>query len=175
MSGHLNAVKQVGFNYDDRFLVSQSEDLVINVWKTSVAYDLKKQKNKRKYTVGIVVYSPDGNSLAAGNSDNSIELWNLQNYTSIKVLEGHLKPVTCMNFSNNGKRLASGSDDLTVKVWSMENFTELSSFSGHTGTILTVKFSPNDKHIASGGKDKIIRIFNVEKEQDVKILKGHKL
>ena len=67
--------------------------------------------------VRSVAFSPDGNTLASGSSDNTIKLWNLRRNQVIATLTGHSNPVYSVAFSPDGNTLASGSGDNTIKLW----------------------------------------------------------
>jgi WD40 repeat protein len=68
--------------------------------------------------VSSVAFSPDGKTLAAGDADDTIRLWNVTTRQQIGgPFTGHGGSVTSVAFSPDGKTLASGSYDLTVRLW----------------------------------------------------------
>jgi hypothetical protein len=64
-----------------------------------------------------VAFNPDGKTLASGNQDGTIELWDVATGKEQATLERHLGFVCSVAFSPDGKTLASGSDDSTIKLW----------------------------------------------------------
>ena len=65
-----------------------------------------------------MAFSPDGKTLATGNADDTVRLWDVATHRQIgRPLTGHTEPVNSVAFSPDGKTLASGSDDGTVRLW----------------------------------------------------------
>jgi WD40 repeat protein len=65
-----------------------------------------------------VAFSPDGEWLASGSSDQTIRLWEINDPGAEPVvLSGHDSSVWSVAFSPDGEWLASGSDDRTIRLW----------------------------------------------------------
>ena len=71
--------------------------------------------------VNSVAFSPDGNYIASGSSDNTVRLWNVETgEAALKPFEGHKDEVGCVVFSPNGEYIASGSSDHTIRLWNIK-------------------------------------------------------
>jgi WD40 repeat protein len=70
--------------------------------------------------IAATALSPDGNILATGSWDHSIQLWDAKNLTHIGSLKGHLNEVWSVAFSPDGKRILSGAKDGGVFLWPLD-------------------------------------------------------
>ena len=119
--------------------------------------------------VTSLIFSPDGKTLASGNIDNTIILWDVEKQQPIgQPLTGHTGEVYSVAFSPDGKTLASGSADKTIILWDAEKQQPIGQpLTGHTGEVYSVAFSPDGKTLASGSADNTVILWNVEKRQQI--------
>lgn len=68
-------------------------------------------------SVNCLAFSPDGKTLAAGGSDETVKFWDVSNGRELAILAGHTGRINSVAFSPDGKTLASVSDDRTVRLW----------------------------------------------------------
>ena len=66
-------------------------------------------------------FSPDGERIVSGGSDNTLKVWDAQTGQETLTLKGHSSVVRSVSFSTDGKRIVSGSHDKTVKVWDISS------------------------------------------------------
>ncbi|HWA97405.1 MAG TPA: SUMF1/EgtB/PvdO family nonheme iron enzyme [Pirellulales bacterium] len=83
----------------------------------------------RVATIYGMAFSPDGKTLATGDSMGIVKLWNVATRTPTATLSGHTDAVISVAFSPDGKRLASGArqidgKDGSVRVWDVATGTE---------------------------------------------------
>jgi WD40 repeat protein len=104
--------------------------------------------------VTSLALSPDGQWLATGTRNGSVNLWDLIRQELAFSLEGggingHKQEIKCLAFSPNGEWYASGSEDGMVKVINRQKNT-VYSFIDHGERITSLDFSAtNDKVISS--------------------------
>jgi len=103
---------------------------------------------------GALAYSPDGKTVASGNSDNgTLRLWNVADPKSPQlqfVLDAHEQArsrrgtVHAVAFAPDGRVLVSGGDDGVVRFWNLsdEKPTERSTLR-LDGPVSSVNFSPD--------------------------------
>ncbi|MFN5397117.1 MAG: AAA-like domain-containing protein [Pseudanabaena sp.] len=131
-------------------------------------------QEKNRFThngiVFIVVFSPDGKTIATGSGDKTVKLWNLEG-KELQTLTGHSDRVWSVAFSPDGKTIATGSWDTTVKLWNLEG-KELQALTGHSDKVFSVAFSPDGKAIATGGWDNTVKLWNLE-GKELQTLIGH--
>jgi len=112
--------------------------------------------------VRSVAFSPDGNTLASGSSDQTIKLWRVRDGRLMKTITGHGNWVRSVAFSPDGNTLASGSYDNTIKLWRVSDGKLMKTLTGHGSSVLSVAFSPDGKTLASGSEDNTIKLWGVE-------------
>jgi WD40 repeat protein/transcriptional regulator with XRE-family HTH domain len=116
--------------------------------------------------------SPDGQTIAVGDSSGNIYLWNINTTQLLATFTGHIGWVWSVAFSPDGKTLASSSSDSSIRLWSIQSGRCLQVLTEHTGSVWSVSFSPDGQRLASGSDDQTVRLWNLE-GQCLHILQGH--
>jgi WD40 repeat protein len=103
-----------------------------------------------------VAFSPDGEMLAAGNFDGTIQLFSVSDGSLLRTMRAPLpndpykKNANTISFRADGRVLASGHDDGNVRLWQVSTGTLLRTLKGSSGRVLSVSFSPNGQMLAMG-------------------------
>ncbi|HLO83496.1 MAG TPA: serine/threonine-protein kinase [Nostocaceae cyanobacterium] len=126
-------------------------------------------------SINTLAISPDGQTLASGDDNKTIKLWDLKTQQLLADIVGHNQPVTSVAFSPDGQILASASDDKTIKLWQISSLKEICTLTGHNHFIKSLAFSPDGQLLASGSWDKTIKIWDVKTGQEISTLTGHQL
>ncbi len=108
-----------------------------------------------------VEFSSDGNILAAGNYNTTIQLW-YKGRTRKGTLKGHKSGVNSIAFHPNNRLLVSGSYDNTVKLWNVDTESQIFTLIGHSDVVNSVTFNPDGTYIASGSADKSIILWDID-------------
>ncbi|KAK5718094.1 hypothetical protein LTR17_015882 [Elasticomyces elasticus] len=122
--------------------------------------------------VTCLMFSPDGQTVASGSSDNVIKLWTDEGMVQRK-LDGHVGGILDLIFSPDSRRLASASEDNTAKLWDPTSRTMLHSFDGHLGSVRRVRFSSVGHLLASCSDDRTIRLWDTSTGSSLATLRGH--
>lgn len=143
---------------------------VITLWSTSTGR-LARRFESQQRTVSDLIFSPDGQTLATANGDQTVSIWEVatgKELFSFKTNQPALNqqqqqqrmamgyPPTgsvAMTFSPDGRFLAMGGMDNTIRVYDVRDGKELGKFAGHEGSIMALAFAPNGRTILSGSND----------------------
>jgi WD40 repeat protein len=194
LEGHSSLVVSVAFSPDGKILASSSTLAVgdgnIKLWDVETGrLQRVLGKGLLSLNVSCVTFSPDGQTLASGNMDATIKLWQLNSGKLHSTLTGHGWHVKSVAFSRDGKILVSGGLDGAIKIWNWRTGELLhtlnrpspsdligslvSWFDSSVGAIWSVAISPDGQMIASGGSDQPIMLWNAGTGKLVRTLTEH--
>ena len=140
-------IVSIVFSPDGDELAFATPDFV-SIWELSRPEHRFSLAARRRGSIWLAQYSPQGTLLATANGandvrsrtfrrkkgssnsskENEIRLWDAATGHERGSLSGHRGPVRALDFSADGKRLASGSADKTVKIWDVAKFEESDCF-----------------------------------------------
>jgi len=121
-----------------------------------------------------LVFSPDGSSLAAGDSKGTIRIWNTSgmNETPELLIGRHSTGITCLAYSPDGKVLASGGYDGMVKFGSNDESNGKFVTAGrHELWVYGLLYTEDGNKLVSCSADKTIRFFSCSCDQMAMILR----
>ena len=126
-------------------------------------------------TVQSVSFSPDGELLASGSSDGTVQLWRISDGTLLHAFRGHASQVNSVVFAPSGTMLASGSADTTVRLWGMvARKLMLAQTLKHSKGVRSVAFSPDGNLLACGTGLKSVLIWDLSHRKSAGYRRGHK-
>ena len=101
-----------------------------------------------------LAYAPDGRTLATGNADNIVHLWDVVTGKELRQFRTPTMPaqpgVYCVAFSPDGKMLISGGDDELLRLWDVNTGQQIRVFAKDNGSIRFAAFSPDGRSLVSG-------------------------
>lgn len=120
---------------------------------------------------GICFFSFGKRALSC-NSDNVMELWDLQNGEIVRKFFEKNISMKCSAFdvavSPCDNYIISGHSDGTVKMWDVMSGDCIKTFCGHKNIVKSVHFSFDGKLIVSSGADKTVKIWDVNSGECLK-------
>lgn len=181
--GHEDAVTNLAFSRDERWLLSGSRDHATRLWDmrfpSADLMVLAAHGDGERRTE----LSPDGTLLASGNLDGTVYLQNLSTIFEPSVALGkHDSWVEALAFSPDGNILVSASDAInggekTLELWHTAEQPVRSNFfpmNEDSKTIFDVAFSTDGNLLATAGEDKTAQLWNIhDLSQPLAIFLGH--
>jgi thioredoxin len=144
---------------------------------------IKKKSSKKKPLLRSIVsshanwiysvaWSPDGRHVLTGCGDNTITIWDVVNFNSVRTLQGHSNPVSSVTWSPDGRQMLTGSDDMTAKIWDAATGNLIKTLRGHTNYIHSVSWSPDCCQVLTGSYDTTAKVWNADTGEEIMTLEG---
>lgn len=110
--------------------------------------------------VTLLVFRPDGQSLAIAGADNQVAMWDIATGNRLFVLQ-HDDQVTGIKFSPDGQLVITSSLDKTARVWDVQSGVELQRLR-HASPVATLDISPDGEWVVTGSQDGLATVWNLE-------------
>ena len=108
-----------------------------------------------------IAFTGEGKTLAAGDDQGSIALWDLDGDQSLARLQGHQGMIWSLCFSADAKVLASGNYNNTVTLWNWaEGTVAAGALAGHTGAVTSISCHPRSPLLASASQDGTVIVWD---------------
>lgn len=125
--------------------------------------------------VNAVIYSPDGNTIATGGKDKTVQLWDAMTGQHRTTLKTEMRwYVDCLAFSPNGTTLACGNGWETIHLWDIATGKLKATLDGETDSIYAIAYSPDGNTLATASGYDTVHLWDVDLGQIKGRLVGHK-
>ena len=114
--GIYNAVDDVAWTADGKFVIGASKDKTARVWNATSGELVATLRGHTDYVVKLAL-TRDGATLATASDDGTLRLWNTADWSPRATLIGHGDDLTSAAFAPDGSRLFSSSTDGSVRIW----------------------------------------------------------
>ena len=124
------------------------------------------------YAVTAVAWSPDGQRIASGSADATVQVWDASNGADALVYRGHTYAVEGVAWSPAGKRIVSCGEDGTILEWDAESGTTLVRAGMVNGTD-AIAWSSGGQRIAAGSQYWTVTIMDAADGTFLFTYQGH--
>ncbi|MGS0764571.1 hypothetical protein [Syntrophomonas curvata] len=101
----------------------------------------------------------DKRYVLCGNTDGSINLWNLNSGRCLKTLFGHRGTVNCLTMSSDSGHAISAGIDRTVRIWDLNKGTETSQLNEQGRQVKCLGFAGSNHLFFTAGDDGRVRLW----------------
>ena len=128
--------------------------------------------------VTSIAFSPDGNTLVSGSSDQKIIFWDVTSGNRLRTLGGYINHIYTLTWKPNkkdGKQqlIASSGTSSSIRIWDANKGCLETTIQGHQSWIPMIAWSPDGNILASASFDRTIRLWNPDNGQCLQVLEGH--
>ncbi|HOV39855.1 MAG TPA: hypothetical protein PLG79_14130, partial [Spirochaetales bacterium] len=167
---HTAIITRIGFDAEERFLATASNDKTIRIWDLKTGNLLKvlrppigTAQEGRIYAVAI---SPDGSTVAAAGwtayeweGTNSIYLFQRESGKLFKRLPGLPSVINHLAFSPDGRFLAAGIGQGGIRIYETVLFTQIKEDIDYQGEVYGLDFGKDGK-LVTGAYDGNLRLYD---------------
>lgn len=154
------SVTAVQFSPDAQSIAAASDEGVVRVWQVNGGALLSTYLAPSNGTMSLA-YSPDGQLLVAGWSENLLVFQGVQS-APVLVVPAHAQTGTVVAFSPDGQNVLSGNPDGTLKLWSSSSWSLITQYSQETDGlglgVTSVGYSPDNTRFVYGRADATIGV-----------------
>ena len=170
---HLKPVFDIkSVNHKQELLVA-SEDGTVSIWSLKTLELLHSVKVSDD-TIRCIAVSPDEKQVVFGCRNNQIKVYDLEDYTLVKILHGHTMSVFSLQYAPSGDYFASGGRDAQVKIWDAKSYELLHNIPAHLFAVNCIVFHPTLPYFATASMDKSIKIWGADDFKLYKIISREK-
>jgi len=161
-----------GFSPDGRLLAAVAAGVDLKVWNVEQRAEVATLPKSAARPSGPPCFAANGETVAIGNSDGTVEVWDLRRKGCVGHWKAHREVVTGIACMPDGRQVVTVSSDKTAKLWDVENQREIRSFGRARNAFFSVAVSPDGQRIAGGTWDQGIKIWNPSTGHELATLKG---
>jgi|GEM_PF-3106562 len=162
-TAHTDAVTDVVYSTDDRWIFSVSMDGTVLVWDSAtgeeyIARGLYSNPGD-PFLLSVAINPARGGEIAYSGQDSTVlqRVWDIAVAPGPPVLVGHSNFVFDVEYSPDGDLIATGGADGTVRIWeSATGVAVRTDDTSHVSRVYDVAFSPDGVNVVSTGQDRRI-------------------
>jgi len=159
MKEHKGIVNCVKCNKDGTQAISGAADGSCIVWDLNNGIRVNAMFESTVFH--DILFHPDESQYLSCGSNFKINYWDAYDGSTIRVIEGGLAAMTCLDIQPSGDFFVSGGADKLVKLWNYDTGLPLKIGRGHSGQVNKVMISPDQSMIVSVGSEGAIFVWKM--------------
>lgn len=133
----------------------------VQLWDVATGKPLRKVDTTNRAVI-CMAFSPDGRSIATGNADNTVSLWEVASAKErVNFKSNAANGLTVITYAPDGRSIVGAGYDNTVRFYGIASGKELSQLKGHEGGVVALAMAGDGKTLLSGSVDTTALIFDV--------------
>jgi WD40 repeat protein len=175
LRGHADVVRTVAFSPDGHRLISTGQDRCVMLWDAIRGVAIRPLGQSGSNAVQFGAYSPDGRTVAVGESSGTpqdITLVDSETGTVVARLTGHRMGINALAFSPDGHSLASAGIDRSIRLWDVATGKEQACRREDVGWVKSISFSPDGTRLAFAANDASLRVWDLKSQQSYRVGAG---
>jgi len=173
-----DALLAIGLGSDGQGVTSVDSNGHVFVWALNAHADAQLVHHfaTTPTRLRLVAYSGDGRTVAVGNRDGTVQLWEVATGKAGPLLAGPTGSIVALAFSADGKMLATGGKEGHLCLWLLPTGQLHQIVETRARTIDAIAFSPDGKLLASTHWDRAVRLWTLDAQAQLQLrhtLLGH--
>jgi uncharacterized delta-60 repeat protein len=170
LRGHTLPVVGLALSHDGQTLVSLGRD---GMSPSEVySWDVSERRLIEAFptdgaTVNCIEIVQEPPTLAMGNNDGTVGLWDLGTRKPRRTLEEYDRPIERLTSAPEGHFLASANRDGTITIWDLRTGRILKELPAQTSERNAVALSSGGRTVASGSENGVVTLWNVATGQEL--------
>jgi WD40 repeat protein len=154
--------------FGNDIFVATADGVIIVVDRTKRS--IRKHIKISEKSVRVLAIDPGRNFLAAGLSDHSVKVFDLQTLRPLHSLSAHTNSVFALGFSPKAPIMVSGGRDAHLKIWDTSDFSLKESIVAHMYAINYLSFREDGRFFVTCSMDKSIKVWDAETLKLLKVI-----
>jgi COMPASS component SWD3 len=152
----------LAFSLSTSIIVAQEYPVAASsVAVTPSAKPVRLTLSGHKAPVRAVAISANGQSIASGDDDKTVKLWDALTGKLLFDLNGHVQNIKSVAFTPDGTTLVS-SDTETIKLWNTKTGQLIRTITAHKNGVFAAIVTPDGQTLVSTGADNTIKLWNIK-------------
>jgi WD40 repeat protein len=120
-----------------------------------------------------VAFSPDGQRIAVGFTDDLVGVWDVTGGEERLNLSGHRGQVKDIVFSPDGTELATAGNGSAVILWDLATGKLVRQLKGDQLNVQLVRFSADGRRLVTAEADRTVRVWHASTGREMAVFRGH--